>query len=70
MKIRSACAFYADLGKEGKVPAWHGDDVTSRDFDRVLLRWRLEDGRYRLIYGDLRTENVSSERLEELEKQR
>lgn len=70
MKIQSACAFYSDLVKAGKDPAWNGHKVAARDFDRVLLRWRLDDGRYRVIYGDLRAENVSVERLEELEKRR
>ena len=41
--------------------------VTVRDYDRVLLRWRLDDGQYRVIFGDLRSETVSASRLRELE---
>ncbi len=34
---------------------------------KILLRWKLEKNRYQVIFGDLRSETVSSERLEELE---
>ncbi len=67
MKIQNACAFYAELVEAGKDAAYFGDDVQSRDFDRVLMRWRLDDGRYRVIYGDLRAETLDSTLLEELE---
>jgi len=66
-RILDACHFYAELEKQEQDPAWYGEDVNGRDFDKVLMRWRLEDGRYRVIYGDLRTEDVSAERLAELE---
>ena len=66
--LRNACNFYRDLLTEDKDPAYHGDRVDGRDFDRVLLRWRLEDGRYRIIFGDLRTETVAAEELERLEE--
>ena len=67
-EIRSTCNFYRDLQADDRDPAYHGDTVTARDFDRVLLRWRLDDGRYRVVYGDLRVETVSAERLVELEE--
>jgi hypothetical protein len=67
MKIQHTCAFFAELEKEDRDPAWYGEDVGPRDYDRVLLRWRLDDGRYRVVYGDLRSETVNTERLEELE---
>jgi outer membrane lipoprotein-sorting protein len=47
--------------------AYYGQTVTSNDKDKVLLRWKLGDGRYEVIYGDLRDETVSAERLRELE---
>jgi outer membrane lipoprotein-sorting protein len=67
MKIQNACEFYADLVETNKDAAYYGDNVNPRDFDKVLLRWRLEDGRYRVIYGDLRAETVSAQRLSDLE---
>jgi hypothetical protein len=68
-RITDACTFFAELKKEDMDPAWYGEDVDIRDFDKVLMRWRLEDGRYRVVYGDLRIEDVSPERLEELENE-
>jgi len=65
--IRSACRLYSDLLEADKDVAYHGATVNIRDFSRVLMRWRLEDGRYRVIYGDLRLDTVSKTRLVELE---
>jgi outer membrane lipoprotein-sorting protein len=69
MKIQNTCEFYADLLENEQDATYYGEDVGPRDYDRVLLRWRTEDGRYRVVYGDLRVEDVSAERLEELEDQ-
>jgi hypothetical protein len=65
--MRGACEFYENLESGGMDPAWYGDAVRSTDFDRVLMRWRLEGGEYRVVYGDLRVETVGAERLAELE---
>jgi hypothetical protein len=55
------------LEAEGKDPVYYGTTVTATDGDKVLLRWKLEDGKYRVIFGDLRVEDVSAGRLAELE---
>ena len=52
---------------EGKEPAYYGATVTAADSDKVLVQWKLDDGRCRVIFGDLRIEDVSAERLEQLE---
>jgi hypothetical protein len=67
VKIQNACAFYTDLVDNDRDAAYYGAEVNARDFDRVLMRWRLDDGMYRVIYGDLREETVSAGRLGELE---
>jgi len=46
---------------------YSGATVTAADVDKVLLRWKLGDYRYRVIFGDLRIEDVSAGRLAELE---
>jgi outer membrane lipoprotein-sorting protein len=48
--------------------AYNGKTVGPDDKDKVLFRWKLEDGRYQVIYGDLRAETVTAERLKKLEK--
>jgi hypothetical protein len=46
---------------------YNGKTVTPRDATKVLVRWRLDDGDYRVIFGDLTSATVSSSRLRELE---
>jgi hypothetical protein len=48
--------------------AYYGKTVGPADKDKVLFRWKLEDGGYRVIYGDLRAETVTAERLKKIEK--
>jgi outer membrane lipoprotein-sorting protein len=67
LSIQGACMFYGNLIKENKDAAYYGDKVTTQDVDKVLMRWRISEDAYQVIYGDLRVEDVSSEKLVELE---
>jgi hypothetical protein len=60
--------FYKVLIEENKNPAYYGEAVKPGDADEVLLRWKLDDGQYRVIFGDLHAETVTPEKLAELEK--
>jgi hypothetical protein len=60
--------FYVGLVQEKKDPAYYGKIVTPKDADKVLLRWKLSDNEYPVIYGDLHAETVTLEKLAELEK--
>ena len=42
---------------------YNGKTVGPCDKDKVLLRWKLDDGRYAVIYGDLHSETVTAQRL-------
>jgi len=68
MDIGGAAMFYAMLVKEKKDPAYYGNKVTAADSNMVLMRWKISDNQYRVIYGDLHTEDVNFEKLAELEK--
>lgn len=57
-KVSAACRFYADLLEENKDVQYHGDKVTANDIDDELMRWKISDNEYRVIYGDLRVETV------------
>ncbi len=48
-------------------PAYNGKTVGPKDKDKVLLRWKLDDGRYEVIFGGLRAETVTADRLRTLE---
>lgn len=66
--LKYGALYVGGLGKvAGKEPVYSGATVTAADVDKVLLRWRLDDGQYRVIFGDLRIEDVSPARLAELE---
>lgn len=52
----------------GKDRAYYGKTVTPKDADKVLLRWKLSDTEYRVIFGDLHAETASPEKLAELER--
>jgi len=67
MVLQAPYIFYAQLLGGNKDPAYYGDAVTADDVDAVLMRWKISDDEYRVIFGDLTTENLTSERLAELE---
>ena len=68
MPIRGLGMFYRWLQFDKKDPAYYGQTVTPKDADKVLLRRKLSDNEYRVIYGDLHAETVTPEKLAELEK--
>jgi len=67
IKLKYAATYVRELGDAGKEPAYYGDTVTAADADKVLVRWKLDGGQYRVIFGDLRIEDVDSQRLADLE---
>ena len=56
--VNAVCRFYADLLEGNKDVQYHGDKVTANDIDDELMRWRISENEYRVIYGDLRVETV------------
>lgn len=67
VNLKLGANYIARLEAEGKEPMYYGEAVTPGDADNVLLRWKLDGGQYRVIFGDLRIEDVSSQRLADLE---
>ncbi len=53
-------ALYGLLEVRDREPAYFGASVKPGDAHSVLMRWTLDGGDLRVIYGDLRTETVSS----------
>ncbi len=68
MPIRGLARFYKVLREDKRDLAYYGKTVTPKDADKVLMRWKLSDNEYRVIFGDLHAETVSPEKLAELEK--
>ncbi|MHC4165868.1 MAG: hypothetical protein ACYSWQ_02795 [Planctomycetota bacterium] len=67
VNLKYGAQHFGGLEAEGKEPVYSGATVTAADSDKVLVRWKLDDGRYRVIFGDLRIEDISAGRLVELE---
>jgi phosphotransferase system IIB component len=68
MPIRGVAMFANVLQWDKKDPAYYGKTVTPKDADKVLMRWKVSDSEYRVIFGDLHAETVTAEKLAELEK--
>jgi hypothetical protein len=58
-KLGQATVFHSYLLREGREPEYFGATVKPGDSDAVLMRWKLDDSRWRVIYGDLRVETVA-----------
>lgn len=67
LPLQAAGGFYALLVREKKDPVYYGDIVTPETPDLVLLRWKISDDEYRVIFGDLGVQTVTSAQLAELE---
>jgi hypothetical protein len=61
--------FSTMMGTNNKGYAYHGEYVTPEDSDQVLMRWKISESEYRVIFGDLHAETISIETLKELEKE-
>jgi len=59
-KAAPVAAFYKKLAREQRDPEYFGATVKPGDAEAILLRWKLDDGRYRVVYGDLRAETVDA----------
>ena len=67
MPVQMLGVFYATLVQQDKDPAYYGQTVGPDDVDAVLLRWKIDQDEYRVIYGDLSVETVTAEQLADLE---
>jgi hypothetical protein len=68
MSIMGPAFFYEKLVDDKKEPAYYGQMVGPDDINKVLMRWKLDDGQFRVIFGDLHVETVTPEKLAGLEK--
>jgi len=66
VKVQAVTMFYEEL-VHTKDPAYYGKKVRPGEGDKVLMRWKIDNDNYRVIFGDLTTENVPTEQLGDLE---
>jgi hypothetical protein len=65
--MRRIYRFCVGLLASNKDPGYYGKIITPKDADKVLMRWKVSENEYRVIYGDLHAESVTKEKLAELE---
>ena len=61
--VLTAKSRYEYLAQRVKDVVYYGDSIDPQDSNVVLMQWKLSDGRYRVVFGDLREETVSAEEL-------
>jgi len=66
--LQSIGFFYMTLVADKKEPVYYGESVGPDDADMVLLKWKVSDDHYRVIFGDLTAEDLTAEQWNELEK--
>ncbi|NLH17269.1 MAG: hypothetical protein GX455_11880 [Phycisphaerae bacterium] len=69
LKFTIAATNFQMLTVQNADPKYYGDTVQPGDAAKVLARWKTPEGNYRVIYGDLHTDEVTAEKLAELEAQ-
>jgi hypothetical protein len=67
--VSAAKTRYENLIQTGKDAVYYGDSVDPQDSDAILVQWKLSDGEYKVIFGDLREKTVSTEELIRLQSQ-
>ncbi|MBL7185025.1 MAG: LamG domain-containing protein [Phycisphaerae bacterium] len=67
VKLQTVGMSYSAMVQDGNEPAYYGDKVTAEFPHAVLMRWKMDDNTYRVIFGDLSIKDVTIERLTELE---
>lgn len=63
-----ASVFYGKLIRENKDVTYYGDKITVEDSSKVLMRWKISEDEYRVVFGNLTRKNVTADELAELEK--
>jgi hypothetical protein len=61
--VLTAKSRYEYFAQRVKDVVYYGDSVDPQDSNAVLIQWKLSDGEYKVIFGDLREKTVSAEEL-------
>jgi outer membrane lipoprotein-sorting protein len=66
--LQSIGFFYMTLVADKKEPVYYGESVGPDDADLVLLKWKVSDDHYRVIFGDLTAEDLTADQWNELQR--
>jgi hypothetical protein len=65
--VLAAKSRYEYLAQKVADVVYYGDSVDPQDSNAVLIQWKLSDGEYRVVFGDLREKTVTAEELIKLQ---
>ncbi|MFC1792907.1 outer membrane lipoprotein carrier protein LolA [Planctomycetota bacterium] len=60
--------FYMALVEDQNEPVYYGETVGPEDTDAILLRWKVSDNEYRIIFGNLSVGSATAEELADIEQ--
>jgi hypothetical protein len=66
-EISAVKAKYEQLLQTGQEVTYYGNNTDYKDSNSLLIHWKLDDGNYRVIFGDLHEKTVSPEELIKLQ---
>jgi hypothetical protein len=67
--IKSLLNKYNELVNTGKEAVYYGENLAPDNNDALLMQWKLDDGKYMVIFNDLRVKAVDAEELIKLQAQ-
>jgi len=65
--VLAAKSGYEHLAQRVEDVVYYGDSIDTVDSNTVLIQWRLPDGQYKVVFGDLREKTVTAEELIKLQ---
>lgn len=65
----SSTKYYEFLRSQGKEVIYYGNSIDLKDSNSVLMQWKLNDGRYGVLFTDFHTRTVDAEELIKLQAQ-
>jgi hypothetical protein len=61
--LASLSKFYESLIQQGREVVYYGGPTNPADKYAVVMHWKLPDGRYGVIFGDLTARTISPDTL-------
>ena len=65
--VLAAKSRYEHLAQRVEDVVYYGDSIDPEDSNAVLIQWKLSNGKYKVVFGDLREKTVSAEELIKLQ---
>jgi len=61
--------YYNELLKQGEDVTYYGNKIKPGDANAILMQFKTEEGKYRIIFGDMKSKTVTAEELIELQSE-